>query len=171
LALRQGDLQSARFDDNSFDAATLSHVIEHVPDPVALLREIGRILKPGGRLVVTTPNSKSLGHGWFQRYWIGLDPPRHLNIFTLSALRECANRAGLHVVETKSTAANADIVLGGSYSICHFHQQADRSAPRPQINIARSIRCAWLQYREYFSLMRNPECGEEAVLICAKKSV
>ncbi len=60
--LMNTDLFSARFPDNSFDAVTLGHVIEHVPDPVAILAEAKRILKPGGRLVAITPNVES--YGW-----------------------------------------------------------------------------------------------------------
>lgn len=164
LHLRHGDLHGAKFAGNTFDAVTMSHVIEHVPDPVALLTEARRVLKPNGRLVITTPNSRSFGHERFQRYWVGLDAPRHLNIFNLPTLRECARRAGFERIEVSSTAANADIVIGGSYSIRRFHQFHDR----PQINILRSIKCAWLQYREFFSLRGNPEHGEEAVLICEK---
>ena len=79
-----------------------------------------------------------------------MDPPRHLNIFTLDTLRECAHRADLEVLETSSTAANADIVIGGSYSIRHFNQQSDRNAPRPQINIVRAFNSLLFQYFEFF---------------------
>src|ERR1051326_2853193 len=59
LDLHHGDLQSVKFGDGQFDAVTLSHVIEHVPEPIDLLREVERILKRGGRAVVTTPNNGS----------------------------------------------------------------------------------------------------------------
>lgn len=78
-----------------FDLVTLSHVIEHVPDPVALLRDCRARLSPGGRLVVTTPNLLSIGHRWFGRHWRGLEPPRHFVLFSPEALLSCARRAGL----------------------------------------------------------------------------
>lgn len=169
LDLHTGDLQSANFPDNNFDAVTLSHVIEHVPDPIELLKEVRRVLKPGGRLSVTTPNAHSFGHQQFQRYWIGLDPPRHLQVFTLAALGKCAQQAGLGKVRTFSTAANADIVIGGSYSIRKFHKTGGRNLASTEVNLFRSIKSGWLQYVEFFSLGKYPERGEEAVLTCTKE--
>src|SRR5208283_4697550 len=72
-----GALEDAGFPDEAFDAVTLSHVIEHVHDPVALLAECRRVLKPDGSVVIVTPNIRSLGHQKFQSLWRGLEPPRH----------------------------------------------------------------------------------------------
>jgi 2-polyprenyl-3-methyl-5-hydroxy-6-metoxy-1,4-benzoquinol methylase len=80
-----------------YDVITLNHVIEHAADPVELLHECQKRLRPGGRLIVTTPNLKSLGHWWFKSYWRGLEIPRHLVLFSQDALRECAQRAGLKI--------------------------------------------------------------------------
>jgi len=44
------------FDDNHFDAACMFQVIEHIVEDVAILREVRRVLKPGGILILTTPN-------------------------------------------------------------------------------------------------------------------
>src|ERR1035437_5589386 len=115
LTVMHTDLPSARFPDESFDAVTMSHVIEHAPDPVVLLMEARRILKTQGRLVTTTPNIRSLGHKKFRDCWWGLDSPRHLQIFSLAALRECARKAGFNLVKTSTTAANADTFMGGSF--------------------------------------------------------
>jgi ubiquinone/menaquinone biosynthesis C-methylase UbiE len=167
LDLHRGDLASAKFPDNSFDAITMSHVIEHVPDPLALFAEVRRILKSGGRLVLTTPNSGSFGHEKFKQYWFGIDPPRHLNIYSLKTLRECARRVNLKVIETISTAANADIFLGGSFSIRDSENHRTDAHPRP--NPARILKTIALQYREHSQLRTQPDCGEEAVLICVKK--
>ena len=61
----------------SFDYVTMSHVIEHVHDPLALLRDAYNLLKPGGGIYVDTPNLDALGHGIFGRHWRGLEtaPP------------------------------------------------------------------------------------------------
>jgi 2-polyprenyl-3-methyl-5-hydroxy-6-metoxy-1,4-benzoquinol methylase len=168
LDLHRGDLASAKFPGGSFDAITMSHVIEHVPDPLALMAEVQRILKPGGRLVLTTPNSGSFGHEKFQGYWFGVDPPRHLNLYSLNTLRECARRANLKVIRAVSTAANADIFIGGSFSIRDSADHRTDAHPRP--NPARILKTILLQYREQGRLRTQPECGEEAVLICVKEA-
>lgn len=91
----------------TFDVITLSHVIEHVADPIGLLRECRRRLRPGGRLFITTPNIQSLGHRWFGKYWRGLEIPRHLTLFSLHSLAQCLFRAGLrpNVLRTETRMA------------------------------------------------------------------
>ncbi len=105
LAVRCGTLEAQNYAANSFDAVTLNHVIEHVPDPVGLLRECVRVLKPHGRLVLATPNNESLGHRCFQKYWRGLEPPRHLHLLSPAAMRWLLALAGFEqvVVRTYST--------------------------------------------------------------------
>lgn len=84
--------------DARYDVITLSHVIEHVSDPVDLLRQCReRLRQDTSRIVLTTPNCKSLGSRWFGRYWRGLEVPRHLNIFSAESLRACVSKAGLRV--------------------------------------------------------------------------
>jgi 2-polyprenyl-3-methyl-5-hydroxy-6-metoxy-1,4-benzoquinol methylase len=166
--LLHSDLAGAQFPDNSFDAVTMHHVIEHVPEPVALLTEAEHILKPGGRLVVTTPNIQSLGHSLFKDCWRGLEPPRHLQIFTLQALRHCAQQAGFKKIEVKSSAANADAVIGASFGIGEAKKRMTCSRAASEINILRALRCSLLQYREALLMRRQINCGEEALLICHK---
>lgn len=95
LTIRQGTLGDAGFPDSSFDVVTLSHVIEHVHSPHELLLECRRVLRPGGKLIVLTPNIWSLGHRIFGRSWRGLEPPRHLHAFHPLALRTYVERAGM----------------------------------------------------------------------------
>ncbi len=169
LDLHRGDLASARFAADSFDAVTMSHVMEHLPDPLALLAEVQRILKPGGRLVLTTPNSGSFGHEKFQGYWFGVDPPRHLNLYSLKTLGECARRVNLKVIRAASTAANADIFIGGSFSIRDSADHRTDAHPRP--HPVRILKTILLQFRENARLRSQPDCGEEAVLICVKEPI
>lgn len=53
----QGDIQALPFCDGAFDLVTANMVLEHVEEPAALFREVSRVLAPGGRFVVHTPNA------------------------------------------------------------------------------------------------------------------
>ncbi len=56
VELRQGEVWEAGFPDESFDVVTSWHVIEHASDPMRVAREMLRLLKPGGWLILATPN-------------------------------------------------------------------------------------------------------------------
>ena len=77
----------------SYDAIVLNHVIEHVDDPVALLRECRTRLKPDtGRLVIATPNLNSFGHRSFKKFWRGLEVPRHFTVFSVREIGRASCR-------------------------------------------------------------------------------
>ena len=78
----------------SFDVVTMWHSLEHVHDPLPVLREAHRVLAPGGRLVVGVPNIDSLPFRWFGPAWYALDLPRHLTHFTPRTLALMLQRAG-----------------------------------------------------------------------------
>ncbi|MCB9819647.1 methyltransferase domain-containing protein [Candidatus Nomurabacteria bacterium] len=103
LTVFQGDLLEQQFPDNTFDAILMSHVIEHVPDPIAHLRECYRVLKPGGYLVAFTPNARSSGHIRFRKHWRGLEIPRHLQVFTPESLEYSARNAGFKTAFGRTT--------------------------------------------------------------------
>lgn len=168
LHLHHGDLFSARFPECTFDAVTLKHVIEHVPDPIALLSEVRRVLKVGGRVVVITPNSSSFGHQMFRADWFGIDSPRHLHILSLRTLAECARRASFTTTRVSSTAANADVFIGGSHSIRAARRNDARVVEAESVNLWRGLVAMYLQCREQLLLQKHPEYGEEAVLISEK---
>lgn len=117
IDVTNGTLQSASFPSQAFDAVTAAHVLEHVYDPVDLLAECRRVLKPDGRLTVVTPNAGSLAHRWFGKDWFGLEPPRHLHLFTLHALEHCARRAGLEVLQLRTSAQSAAFMWSTSRAI------------------------------------------------------
>jgi len=165
--LQVGDFQIAQLNERDFDAVTMSHVIEHVPDPIACLKKCSDLLKPGGKLVVTTPNIRSLGHATFKENWRGLEVPRHLHIFAPNLLGDCARRAGLAVLRTGSTAVNADYVANASIAIQKAPHDANPIGGGWNVRYAlASIR---FQYREHFALRRNPDVGEEAFLIAERR--
>lgn len=98
LKVSCGGLEEQKYPDCSFDAVTLNHVIEHVPDPLQTVEECLRVLKPGGRLVMFTPNNSSLSHQIFKGDWRGLEPPRHLHIFSMSSMCGLLAKAGFRNV-------------------------------------------------------------------------
>ncbi len=97
LAVHPGPLTARRFPEEFFDVVTMWHVIEHLPDPLETLREVRRVLKPDGVLMVRTPNVESLEARLFRGNWYGLDPPRHFYVFSPSTIRAILERIGFGV--------------------------------------------------------------------------
>jgi SAM-dependent methyltransferase len=80
--------------DRDFAAITLWEVIEHLPDPIDTLRQLRDRLRPGGVLMLSTPNN---GHWQALRakeQWVGYRPPSHLQYFTRETLGDALRRAG-----------------------------------------------------------------------------
>jgi 2-polyprenyl-3-methyl-5-hydroxy-6-metoxy-1,4-benzoquinol methylase len=94
LRAEVGTLPHPVLEPASFDVITMWHSLEHVHDPLRVLREARRLLVPGGRLLVAVPNIDSLPFRWFAGAWFGLDLPRHLTHFTPWTLTLMLQRAG-----------------------------------------------------------------------------
>jgi 2-polyprenyl-3-methyl-5-hydroxy-6-metoxy-1,4-benzoquinol methylase len=88
------DLAAAGYSAGFFDAVFIWHVLEHLREPVAAVREVHRILRPGGKLVVAVPNFSSLQARWAGPAWFHLDLPRHAYHFPIRALRELLEQTG-----------------------------------------------------------------------------
>ena len=103
----QADARHLPFVEASFDTCVLLDVIEHVPDPIALLKDIKRVLRPGGALICTTPNQGvSLVESFYVLWRFGTWPaernmhiwdPLHVQRFSVERLRWYAEGAGLRV--------------------------------------------------------------------------
>lgn len=96
LNVRYGGVEMLDGQQACFDVITLSHVIEHVHEPNALLKRLNELLKPGGVLWLETPNLTSLGALRFNAHWRGLEPPRHLVLFNRDAILRSLRQAGFH---------------------------------------------------------------------------
>jgi SAM-dependent methyltransferase len=98
LSVFCGTLEQANFPDNYFDAITMWDVLEHLHDPSFTLKEINRILKPDGIIVIRVPNLDSLDAKFFGKYWAGWDAPRHLFVFGKKSLKALLNKCGFSAV-------------------------------------------------------------------------
>lgn len=94
-----GELEEAGYPDRYFDVITLWDVLEHLPDPRFTLLEIRRIMKPDGILLLQVPDVNSLEARLFGRFWIGLDIPRHLYLFSKQTLKPLLQQAGFEARE------------------------------------------------------------------------
>lgn len=79
-------LEESGFSSNFFDVVILNHVIEHLPDPVATIQEIRRVLKPGGKLVVETPDFDCEVARRFGEKFRLLDDETHISLFNTMSL-------------------------------------------------------------------------------------
>jgi len=89
-----GSLPHPELTAGSFDVVTMWESLEHVHNPLEVLRAAHQVLAPGGQLIVAVPNIDSLVYRWFGRDWYGLDLPRHLTHFNPWTLHMMLNRAG-----------------------------------------------------------------------------
>ncbi len=93
-----GTLDESELEPASFDAAIMMHVIEHVPDPLELLHDVRRLLRPGGMLVVETPRYDTLAFRLLGRRERSLSCEGHIYFFTTQTLTAMAEKAGFRVV-------------------------------------------------------------------------
>ena len=158
LRVQLGTLEAQHYPDGAFDAVTANHLIEHVRKPGAFLRECHRILRPGGTLVILTPNARGLGHRRFGRAWRGLEPPRHLQVFTAPALDRLAEQAGFRERRLCSSARMAAFI---------HRQSSDLQRGTPGVRTS-GLAAACFQFDERRRLHADPWAGEELILVASR---
>jgi SAM-dependent methyltransferase len=113
------------FEDGRFDAVNAAQVIEHIYNPDVFVRELNRVLRDDGHLVLSTPNlcawfnrllvpfgiqpifyessteSSAVGAGVLRRFKRGDHPVGHVRLFTLRALSDLLERGGFSIVEAR----------------------------------------------------------------------
>ncbi|MES2764663.1 MAG: class I SAM-dependent methyltransferase [Bacteroidota bacterium] len=95
VKMHNGDLFVLPISDNKFDIIIMSHVIEHLPDPVEIVLKLKNWLKPGGILMVATPNVESTGEHIFKSKWLYYIPNEHLQLFSPQSIDFFFKKIGL----------------------------------------------------------------------------
>ncbi len=107
IPVLSGTLLENDIPNNYFDIVTMQHVIEHLHNPIETLNRIFHILKPGGKLVILTPNINSLVQVLMKKSWYPWDPPRHLLLFSPRSLKKVVRQVGFDIKETRTLSVHA----------------------------------------------------------------
>jgi 2-polyprenyl-3-methyl-5-hydroxy-6-metoxy-1,4-benzoquinol methylase len=92
LDIEAKPFEGLRFPENHFDVVTLWQVLEHVPYPLTILKEVHRILKPEGLLVVSTPDIEGIPARVLRRKWWDIKR-LHINQFSTKTLTDILQNA------------------------------------------------------------------------------
>jgi len=156
-----GDLRSARFADGSFDIVFMADVLEHLPDPVATLGEIRRVLREGGLAVVICPtqtNTLFSRMGFFVYSLLGRRatvqlPPYHLFEYRPGSLRKLITGSGFSILkEVSSAIPPGELALRGPV----LERAGKRLFQYPNLLVTKAF--GWFGDRiEVFAVKKGPE--------------
>lgn len=91
----------ATVENNSVDVITMWHVLEHVYDYDAQIRELKRILKHDGVIIIAVPNFKSYDANHYKKAWAAFDAPRHLWHFSKTAIKKIFANHQIDLVDVR----------------------------------------------------------------------
>jgi SAM-dependent methyltransferase len=100
LSVQHATIEHAVLEPHSCDAVTLWNVLEHLPDPLAMLGRARQLLRSGGTLYLSVPLYDSWDARIFGRYWTGWELPRHFTHFERSTLARMLELAGFQAIGT-----------------------------------------------------------------------
>ncbi len=95
-----GSFEKIKF-SQKFDIVVANHVIEHISDPQLFSKKMYSVVKPGGVVMLSTPNSNSLGFKLFKKKWYHYNFPYHKHLFNAKSLDELLTKSGFSKVEIK----------------------------------------------------------------------
>ncbi len=157
-----GSLEEANFSEGFFDVITMNHTIEHVYNPLTLLRKAYKILVPGGYIYLRTPNIESLAHKLFKRDCFFLDAPRHLWLWSKNSITKILEREKFNVIKFETSNFYASVVYDQSKLI----QKQGRAELNKKISIAGKM---FSKFEHLLKIIRI-DISEDIYLIARKRN-
>ncbi|HRZ25837.1 MAG TPA: class I SAM-dependent methyltransferase [Spirochaetota bacterium] len=164
-----GKIEDYNENTRSFDVITMIHVIEHLAEPVAALEKCYELLRPGGKLIVSTPNSRSLGARVFGKFWRGWEPPRHLYVYNPENLSKLVSSAGFLIQEVFTPANASVIVWNESFRVLWMNKGIYEPGFLRKAFKGISSLSMWLF--EYLVTRFGSGCGEVIHLVAVKSPI
>jgi SAM-dependent methyltransferase len=130
-----GDLFEANYPDHFFHVIRMSFVLEHLPNPKKVLREIHRILVPGGKIYISIQNARSLNYWLFRERWFSLDVPRHLFSFTPKTIERLLSTLGLEIKTIRYSSGTRTFLVSLQYWLKDRFQRGKEERRNPAILI------------------------------------
>lgn len=93
----ENDIES--IENQKFDVITMWHVLEHVPNVEHQIKELKRLLKPNGTIIIAVPNFKSFDAGYYGEFWAAYDVPRHLWHFSKTSIEKLFGNENMKLIK------------------------------------------------------------------------
>lgn len=100
IKMSTSDIQKSSLPANYYDCITLWHSLEHFDSPQTVIDKIYHSLRPGGLIIMNTPNSNSLGFRLGKQDYFHLDAPRHLYLPNPTSLKLALTGSGFHTIKS-----------------------------------------------------------------------
>jgi 2-polyprenyl-3-methyl-5-hydroxy-6-metoxy-1,4-benzoquinol methylase len=141
--------------DQSYDAITMWHVLEHVPNLKERMVELKRLLKPNGIIIIAVPNCNSLDAKIYGKYWAAYDVPRHLYHFTPKDMDELVKQFELKVF-------NILPMIFDSFYVSMLSEKYKNG----KVNLIRSM---WNGLRSNLNSMKTGKTSSSQIYLIKKK--
>ncbi len=109
LLVFQGDLFNNPFQSNSFDLITLQDMLEHTTNPLSQLEAAYQLLKPGGLILITTPNVGGILAKILGSFWYHYKPGEHLTYFSFNTINLALEKTGFVQRESQATSKSLSV--------------------------------------------------------------
>jgi len=157
-----------------FDVVYMNTVIEHLPDPISLIKDAKKVLKPQGIICIITPNDynplqnilrNNLG---FEPWWIA--PPQHINYFDFKSIKKLLKKMGFTILESLGTFPMELFLLSGDNYIgnptmgrkCHLKRKTFEK---------NMYKCDREQSNKIYKFLSKQGIGREFIVIGRIKSL